>query len=53
VMHRLKKSLPSELMTCKTGKTLIVVSHALGTIQELCTDVVWLDHGNLIKTGKA
>lgn len=36
----------------KQAKTLIVVSHALGTIQELCTDVVWLDHGNLIKTGK-
>ena len=36
----------------KQAKTLIVVSHALGTIQELCTDVVWLDKGNLIKTGK-
>jgi ABC-type polysaccharide/polyol phosphate transport system ATPase subunit len=34
------------------AKTLIVVSHALGTIQELCTEVIWLDHGNLIKRGK-
>ena len=33
------------------AKTLIVVSHALGTIQELCTEVIWLDHGNLIKRG--
>jgi teichoic acid transport system ATP-binding protein len=36
----------------KQAKTLIVVSHGLGTIQELCTDVVWLDHGNLVKKGK-
>ncbi len=35
----------------KQAKTLIVVSHALGTVQELCTDVIWLDHGNLIKRG--
>jgi ABC-type polysaccharide/polyol phosphate transport system ATPase subunit len=33
------------------AKTLIVVSHALGTIQELCTEVIWLEHGNLIKRG--
>jgi ABC-type polysaccharide/polyol phosphate transport system ATPase subunit len=36
----------------KQAKTLIVVSHALGTVQELCTDVIWLDHGKLIKRGK-
>ena len=36
----------------RQAKTLIVVSHALGTIQDLCTDVIWLDHGNLIKSGK-
>lgn len=34
------------------ARTLLVVSHALGTIQELCTDVVWLDHGNLVMQGK-
>jgi ABC-type polysaccharide/polyol phosphate transport system ATPase subunit len=37
----------------KQAKTLLVVSHALGTIQELCTDVLWLDHGNVIKRGPA
>ncbi len=36
----------------KQAKTLIVVSHALGTVQELCTDVIWLDHGKLVKRGK-
>jgi ABC-type polysaccharide/polyol phosphate transport system ATPase subunit len=30
---------------------LIVVSHALATVQELCTDAIWLDHGNLIGRG--
>ncbi len=37
----------------KQAKTLMVVSHALGTIQDLCTDVLWLDHGNVIKRGPA
>ncbi len=36
----------------KQAKTLIVVSHALGTVQELCTEVIWLDHGKLVKRGK-
>jgi ABC-type polysaccharide/polyol phosphate transport system ATPase subunit len=31
---------------------LIVVSHALGTVQELCTELIWLDHGSLVKQGK-
>ena len=35
------------------AKTLVVVSHSLGTIQELCTEVIWLDHGNLVKHGNA
>jgi teichoic acid transport system ATP-binding protein len=35
----------------KQAKTLMVVSHALSTIQELCTEVIWLDHGNLLKRG--
>ena len=37
----------------KQAKTLMVVSHALGTIKELCTDVLWLDHGKVIKRGPA
>jgi teichoic acid transport system ATP-binding protein len=32
---------------------LVVVSHSLGTIQELCNEVIWLDHGNLVKHGKS
>jgi ABC-type polysaccharide/polyol phosphate transport system ATPase subunit len=37
----------------KQAKTLMVVSHALSTIQELCTEVIWLDRGNLLKRGPA
>ena len=35
------------------AKTLVVVSHSLGTIQELCTEAIWLDYGNLVKHGNA
>lgn len=34
------------------AKTLIVVSHALATVQELCTELIWLDHGSLVEQGK-
>jgi ABC-type polysaccharide/polyol phosphate transport system ATPase subunit len=37
----------------KQAKTLLVVSHALGTIQELCTDVLWLNNGKVIEIGAA
>ncbi len=37
----------------KQAKTLMVVSHALSTIQELCTEVIWLDRGNLLRRGPA
>lgn len=30
------------------AKTLVIVSHSLGTIQDLCNQAVWLDHGKLI-----
>lgn len=31
--------------------TMVLVSHALETIQELCTDVIWLEKGQLIMYG--
>jgi ABC-type polysaccharide/polyol phosphate transport system ATPase subunit len=34
------------------AKTLMVVSHALATIEDLCTEVIWLDHGNIAMQGK-
>ena len=40
-MHRLAKS----------GKTLLIVSHALGHIEELCSRVVWLEKGRILEIG--
>ena len=37
----------------RAGKTIIVVSHALGQLEGLCDDVSWLDHGSLQQTGPA
>jgi teichoic acid transport system ATP-binding protein len=32
---------------CQQSKTLLIVSHGLGTIEELCTDAIWLHKGTL------
>lgn len=37
----------------KAGKTIIVVSHALGQLEGLCDEVSWLDHGVLQESGPA
>ena len=36
---------------CAQARTIFIVSHALGTIQELCTDAIWMNQGELIKRG--
>jgi lipopolysaccharide transport system ATP-binding protein len=33
------------------GKTLLVVSHALPTLEKLCDRGLWLDHGRVVRTG--
>jgi ABC-type polysaccharide/polyol phosphate transport system ATPase subunit len=33
------------------AKTLLVVSHALSTIQDLCNEVLWLHHGEIALRG--
>jgi ABC-2 type transport system ATP-binding protein len=35
------------------GKTMVFVSHALDAIQELCTDCLWLDNGDIKAHGSA
>ena len=32
---------------CRQDRTVVLVSHALGTIKELCDSVIWLDRGEL------
>ena len=31
---------------------MLVVSHALGTIRELCDEAIWLHEGELIRRGE-
>lgn len=35
----------------RDGKTIVCVSHALGTLEQLCTRAIWVDHGRLVETG--
>ena len=37
----------------ESGKTIVIVSHALGTMRSLCDQVALLEHGNLIEVGPA
>lgn len=38
-----------ELM--ESAHTMVLVSHALSSIRELCNDAIWLDHGKLMMHG--
>jgi teichoic acid transport system ATP-binding protein len=33
------------------ANTMVLISHALGVIKTMCTDVLWLDHGNVVMRG--
>lgn len=35
----------------KAGTSLVIVSHGLGSITDLCDDVVWLDSGRVVDIG--
>ena len=37
----------------KRGTTIVLVSHALGLMQDLCDSAVWLDHGRVKSVGEA
>ncbi len=37
----------------QSGKTIVSVSHSPGMIKLLCDRAIWLDHGHLIRDGKA
>ena len=34
-------------------RTVIIVSHSLGTIKELCDEVIWLNNGKIVEIGKS
>src|SRR5262249_11287874 len=37
----------------RRGKTIIFVSHGLEQVRYVCTDAIWLDHGQVRAAGKA
>jgi lipopolysaccharide transport system ATP-binding protein len=37
----------------EAGKTVILVSHAMGSVQEMCDHAAWLSHGELVMMGEA
>jgi ABC-2 type transport system ATP-binding protein/lipopolysaccharide transport system ATP-binding protein len=37
----------------RSGRTIVIVSHAMGLLSSLCDEVAWLDHGTLVETGPA
>lgn len=37
----------------RDGRTVVVVSHSLPSLQNMCDDVAWLSHGRLVETGRA
>lgn len=46
-----EKSKQKMLEMIKGGTTVLYVSHSLDSIKDLCTRVVWLEHGKIIKLG--
>jgi len=45
------KCLDRVLQFRRDGKTILCVSHALPTLEMLCNQAIWLDHGRLIMAG--
>ena len=37
----------------KMGKTVVIVSHAMGSLRSMCDRAIWLEHGKMIGEGKA
>jgi ABC-2 type transport system ATP-binding protein len=37
----------------REGRTIVVVSHSLGLVQQLCKEVIWLDKGQMRQSGPA
>jgi ABC-2 type transport system ATP-binding protein len=37
----------------RSGRTIVIVSHGLDAVRNICDNAAWLDHGNLMKEGEA
>ena len=48
-----EKSKNKMMSMIKGGTTVLYVSHSIDSIKELCSKVIWLDHGKIVKIGNA
>lgn len=48
-----EKSKKKMMEMIKGGTTVLYVSHSLESIKDLCTRVIWLEHGQIVKIGDA
>ncbi len=48
-----EKSKQKMMEMIQGGTTVLYVSHSLESIQTLCTKVVWIEHGEIVKIGEA
>jgi lipopolysaccharide transport system ATP-binding protein len=46
-----KKAKTAMLNRINSEQTVVYVSHSMGTVAQLCTRVVWLDHGKVARIG--
>ena len=47
-----EKSKNKMMELIKGGTTVLYVSHSLDSIREICTKVVWLEHGKIVEMGE-
>jgi ABC-type polysaccharide/polyol phosphate transport system ATPase subunit len=47
-----RKSFDRMKELCEQARTIVLVSHAMGSIQELCHEAVWMDKGEMRKWGE-
>ncbi len=48
-----EKSKNKMMSMIRGGTTVLYVSHSIDSIKELCSKVIWLDHGKIVKIGDA
>jgi ABC-type polysaccharide/polyol phosphate transport system ATPase subunit len=48
-----RKSFDKMRELCEQARTIVLVSHSMGSIQDLCHEAVWMHKGELRKWGEA
>jgi teichoic acid transport system ATP-binding protein len=48
-----EKSFEKMRQLCQEARTIVIVSHAMGILNELCSTAMWLDKGKMLAYGPA